>query len=234
MSGVLPSTDKSVLITCGYNDDVYGDPGLVWVILHDNDILGWTVGEPVVPIILGSLPPAAPATDPILSPVWAQYSNGTVFVPDLWRGALAAFFTHIATNNGAQRKVYANFYTSELASAWRQWAGGNPLALSKPPNVALENTALPVVTQNNDLLTCTEGTWAEPVESYAYQWKRDTTDIGTGSANYVVTGADVGKTLSCVVTATVANGVAGTATSNGVVVTTPSTMAEPPAEAPPA
>jgi hypothetical protein len=138
MSGTaFPATDKSVLITCEYNDAPVGDvgTGLAWVILHDNDILGWMIGEPVTPIILGSMPAAAPATDPILSPAWGQYTGGMVFVPDKWRGALAAFFSHVATNNGAQRKVYADFYSPDIASAWRQWAGGNPLALSSPPNV---------------------------------------------------------------------------------------------------
>jgi hypothetical protein len=141
MSGTqaINSVDGSVLITCGYNDQVIDGVaiGLAWVILHDNHILGWSLTDPTVtPIIIGSMDvPVTADTSPVVSPQWAQYFGGTVFVPDTWRGALAEFFTHIATNNGAQRKVYAKFYTPELASAWRQWASDNPLALSAPPNL---------------------------------------------------------------------------------------------------
>jgi hypothetical protein len=139
---VFPSLDGSVLITVEYNDDVAGEPGKVWAILHDNSILGWTDTQPVVPVIIGSLPAAAPATDPILSPLWGQYVGGMVFVPDMWRGPVAAFFTAVASNNGATRKVYANFFTPELASAFQQWARTNPAALSEPPNVTAEKEAM--------------------------------------------------------------------------------------------
>ncbi len=138
MSGAINSVDGSVLITCGYNDQVIDgvEIGLAWVILHDNHILGWTLTDPITPIIVGTMDvPVTADTAPVVSPQWAQYFEGTVFVPDTWRGGLAEFFTHIATNNGAQRKVYAKFYNGELAQAWRQWASGNPLALSAPPNV---------------------------------------------------------------------------------------------------
>lgn len=138
---VFASTDGSVLVTCEYNDDVYGEPGKTWVILHDNPILGWSDTAPVTPVIIGSMPADAPATDPILSPTWAQYVNGMLFVPDMWRGGPAEFFTLVAGNNGATRKVYANFYTPALASAFNQWAQTHPAALTEPPNVPPDDEA---------------------------------------------------------------------------------------------
>ena len=138
MSGAIAATDDSVVITVEYNPEAVGElgPGLGWAILHDNRVLGWSGTAPVVPMIIGTLPGAGPATDPVMSPAWAQYTEGTVFVPDMWRGSVAEFFTLVATNNDAQRKVYAKFYTPNLAMLWNQWAMGNPLALTDPPNVA--------------------------------------------------------------------------------------------------
>jgi hypothetical protein len=52
------------------------------------------------------------------------------------------------------------------------------------------------------MLTCTMGNWDGEPTSYAYQWRRGTTDIaGTGNT-YVVVAEDAGASISCVVTAT--------------------------------
>jgi hypothetical protein len=71
-------------------------------------------------------------------------------------------------------------------------------------------------------LACTMGNWdnmsAEP-HSYAYQWKSDASNVGVGSANYVAAESDVGKTITCVVTATNALGSTAAPPSNGIVVT---------------
>jgi len=144
MSGAISATDGSVIITMEYNPaDVDGvGPGLAWCIIHDNPTIGWTLATPVAPIILGTMPGAAPATDPVLSPTWAQYVGGTVFVPDLWRGSLMELFHHLSSNNGAQRKLYAKFYSMEVGTAFSQWAQLHPnLALTEPPNVTAARLA---------------------------------------------------------------------------------------------
>ena len=132
----VASIDGSLLVTFDYNDTVAGDPALVWVIIHDNPIIAWSLTEPIAPIIIGSMPLPAPDTSPIKSPPWGQYVGGTLYIPDVARGNATAMFNAIAFNNGANRKLYANFINSDLASAWRQWAENNPAnALSSPPNV---------------------------------------------------------------------------------------------------
>ena len=82
------------------------------------------------------------------------------------------------------------------------------------------NTALPVVTQSTDTLTCTQGTWSGEPTTYGYQWKIDGAVVGTDAATHTVTTADAGRAASCVVTATGAGG-SGQATAADVTVTDP-------------
>lgn len=71
------------------------------------------------------------------------------------------------------------------------------------------NTVAPAVTGNaieGQTLSCTTGTWSNSPTSYAYQWKRGATNVGTGSATYVLVAADIGSTMTCTVTATNSEG----------------------------
>jgi hypothetical protein len=118
----------------------YDPSGLVWAMLHDNVAVGWSVDDsnkpvPPVPLSIRPLPLPPPKTDPVLSPTWAVRQGLTWFVPSLWRGSSAAqLFTQIATNNGAQRQLYADFADGALLTEWQQWAALNPtLALVQPP-----------------------------------------------------------------------------------------------------
>jgi hypothetical protein len=125
--------DETVLITCEYDPPT----GVAWVILHDN-LVAWldASGASPQPVIFGSEPPAPPDTAPVISPAWAVITEADVLVPDIWRGDVQGFFALVASNNGAQRKIYANFANDLLASAWSNWARANPtLALDAPPNV---------------------------------------------------------------------------------------------------
>jgi hypothetical protein len=90
---------------------------------------------PPTPFSVQPLPLPPPNTDPVLSPIWAVRQGLTWFVPALWRGSSAAMlFTELATNNGAQRQLYAGFADLALLTEWQQWAALNPtLALSEPP-----------------------------------------------------------------------------------------------------
>lgn len=69
--------------------------------------------------------------------------------------------------------------------------------------------------------TVTTGTWSGS-PTFSYQWKRNgTTNIGTNSAAYTTVTADVGSTISCVVTATNAAGSAtATSGSSSAILTT--------------
>lgn len=145
MSGTMlavPPMDATTLITCEYNPREWDGvaTGLAWAILHDNPVMAWIVdatsAEPPKPVILGSLPPAPPETAPVVSPAWASFTKGELYVPDTWRGELVEFFDYVASNNGVQRPVYANFADDGLATEWNNWAARNPtLALKEPPNV---------------------------------------------------------------------------------------------------
>jgi hypothetical protein len=108
----------------------YDATGLANASLYDNRILGWVVDDAgviaSVPVILGTMPPAAPATAPVLSPQWAQAGAAGVGVPNAWRGSLTDFFTWLATNHGAARKLQAFFLNADLARAFAAWRTSNP------------------------------------------------------------------------------------------------------------
>jgi hypothetical protein len=65
-------------------------------------------------------------------------------------------------------------------------------------------------------LTVSNGAWSQPVTSYAFQWKRNGTDIaGATAQTYVLQAGDAGQAISCTVTATNSAG-SGSATSASV------------------
>jgi hypothetical protein len=72
------------------------------------------------------------------------------------------------------------------------------------------NTAAPVLTGTpfiNYTLACSTGSWTNSPTGYTYQWRRGTTNIAGATVNaYVVTSADYGFALNCLVTATNADG----------------------------
>jgi hypothetical protein len=78
----------------------------------------------------------------------------------------------------------------------------------------------PHAVQEGDQLTCTMGEWAGEPSGYAYQWQADGVDIATGTP-YPLTVADVGKTFTCLVTATNDAGSTAAPPSNEVVVVEP-------------
>lgn len=88
---------------------------------------------------------------------------------------------------------------------------------SAPPS----NTAVPVITtdgspETGETVTTDTGTWTNSPTGYAYQWKRNGTDIaGATSSSYVLQVADVSTTLTVTVTATNSLG-SVSATSAGV------------------
>ena len=99
--------------------------------------------------------------------------------------------------------------------------GGGPDPVPTTPPI---NVDVPHVQQAGSELSCTMGNWegmqAEP-HSYAYQWQLDGADITGGTASLPIVADDVGKTATCVVSATNALGTTAAPPSNSVVVTAP-------------
>jgi hypothetical protein len=86
-------------------------------------------------------------------------------------------------------------------------------------NPFASSNATPPIT--GSVLNCTQGIWLNASgASYAYQWKKNGTNIGTNSANYTLLVGDVGSgaVFTCGVTATTAAGASTPATSNPVTV----------------
>jgi hypothetical protein len=68
-------------------------------------------------------------------------------------------------------------------------------------------------------LTVTSGNWTGDPSVYAYQWKSDANNIGTNAPNYVVVDADVGHSVTCVVTASNILGQTAAPPSNSLMIT---------------
>jgi hypothetical protein len=77
-------------------------------------------------VIVGTLPPVAPETGPIISPQWAAVQGSFVTVADRWRGDLDQFFSWLATNNGARRRLRSNFLSELAGTRWVAWASRYP------------------------------------------------------------------------------------------------------------
>jgi hypothetical protein len=81
------------------------------------------------------------------------------------------------------------------------------------------NTVLPVASGTaivGNVLTCTQGTWANTPTAYAYQWRRGGTAIGGATAStYTLVSADGGAAIACAVTASNVSG-ASTVVSNTI------------------
>jgi hypothetical protein len=103
----------------------------------------------------------------------------------------------------------------QRARDWAETVEQPPTEPTEPP----VNIDVPYVAQEGQLLHCTMGNWSGEPTSYAYQWiQDDTTEIGDGTASYVVTIDDVGHVMTCVVTATNALGSTIAPASNPVTV----------------
>lgn len=73
------------------------------------------------------------------------------------------------------------------------------------------NTVAPAITgtaQVGQVLTTTNGTWTgSPTPTFTRQWKVAGVNAGTGALTYTPVIGDIGKTVTCTVTATNVNGV---------------------------
>ncbi|SRR5580765_2619196 len=78
------------------------------------------------------------------------------------------------------------------------------------------NVDVPYASQNGNVLNCTMGNWQNEPTAYSYQWNDGTADVGTDTADFPIYPAYVGRTFTCVVTATNAGGSTVAPPSNGV------------------
>jgi len=76
----------------------------------------------------------------------------------------------------------------------------------------------PLIWQEGTTLNCTLGNWYGSPNSRTYQWKIDGVNVGTSVATYTRVVGDVGKTATCVMTATNVAGTSAPVTSNALVV----------------
>lgn len=78
---------------------------------------------------------------------------------------------------------------------------------------------MPHASQDADVLSCTMGNWTGEPTAYTYEWMIDGVALGASAdATYVVIEDDVGKTASCVVSATNEVGTTIAGPSNAVTV----------------
>jgi hypothetical protein len=116
-----------------------------------------------------------------------------------------------------QETVYIGLSVNGVGGKLAEIGGGRVyVPASSPP----ANTVLPAISGRPEIgqvMTATTGVWSNNPLGYTYQWLRNGTPISaaTGST-YTLQGADVGASISCVVTA---NNEAGSSqSSTGVVV----------------
>jgi hypothetical protein len=107
--------------------------------------------------------------------------------------------------------------------AANDWCGEYEPGTPADPSVNLPlNTVPPVIAQNANVVNSTTGTWTGAPTDFSYQWRTGSTNIGGGGPAYIVTVADVGRVVYCVVTATNGGGSVDAPPSNSVTIVTPS------------
>ena len=111
--------------------------------------------------------------------------------------------------------------------------GPSAAALAEPPP---KNSSVPTVSGNGNIgeaLICGEGEWENSATSYEYQWLRGGVPIlGATQIEYTLTPADEGTAIQCQVTAANADGATSAASSQDVVLPSPSTAPPTNIEAP--
>jgi hypothetical protein len=105
------------------------------------------------------------------------------------------------------------------AEGWQLVAMDNGAGFFVRALAAPGNVDVPHVSQTGDTLNCTMGNWTHDPTSYAYQWQLDGDNVGTDAPDYTRAEADVGKTATCVVTATNASGSTTAPPADSIVVT---------------
>jgi hypothetical protein len=149
-----------------------------------------------------------------LSGIADYYGVDLATSTDLMRDILVEVGGNPATSTDYLQDIVLELGGTVINDNWME--GWQAITSGPPP--APVNSTLPVIsgtTTINSVLTTTNGTWTNSPTSYAYQWKRGATNIGTNANTYQLVPADSTADITCVVTATNATG-STPATSNTI------------------
>jgi hypothetical protein len=184
----------------------------------------------------GGVPDPAPPVNVSLPSIMGTPAVGAEVTasPGGWTGYPAISFTYQwrrggVNISGATAQTYtiqaADYETSLTVVVSATNTEGGPVTATSPAvtviGVAPVNTVAPVVSGGSglgDVLTTTTGTWTGYPASftYAYQWRRNGSNIGGATASsYTIVAGDSAASITCLVTATNAEGSSAQA-SNGV------------------
>ena len=131
----------------------------------------------------------------------------------------SSYIASIVVQPGTQVFKFTPAITVTGTTYYLRGTGGYSLVISSGGVSAPVNTILPEITGGDiigSLLTTDDGTWTGSPTSYAYQWKRGATNIGTNANTYTLVTADAGTNITCVVTAT--NAIDSTNATSGIFV----------------
>ena len=149
-----------------------------------------------------------------LSGIADYYGVDLATSTDLMRDILVEVGGNPATSTDYLQDIVLELGGTVINDNWME--GWEAITSGPPP--APVNSTLPVIsgtTTIDSVLTSTNGTWTNSPTSYAYQWKRGATNIGTNANTYQLVLADSTAEITCVVTATNAGG-STPATSNTI------------------
>ncbi len=111
--------------------------------------------------------------------------------------------------------------TTPLMAA-NDWCGEYQAGTPADPTVPLPTcTTIPAISQAGNVVHSTQGSWTGAPSAFSYQWRTGSTNIGSGGPSYIVTQADIGRTVYCVVTATNGGGSVDAPPSNSVTIVAP-------------
>jgi hypothetical protein len=129
----------------------------------------------------------------------------------------------------AAGELYIEVAPPDAPAVPRIWVGtptytetSGDIALLLPANSPPINLAVPAVYQEGAQMVCTMGEWVGEPTEYHYLWQLDGADAGIDDARYDIADPDdVGKTMTCTVSAVNANGSADAPRSHEAVVEAP-------------
>jgi hypothetical protein len=233
-SGFIAGATDTYTLTTGEG----GTTVTVTVTAHnasgDTDVPATSIGTPVsgVPPSTGSSFPTIDSADGsrvagvMLTVDTGVWLNNPTFSYQWYRSdQLSDVLTPIGTNSPNYTTTNADANTTISCDLTGTTTGGaltvNVLGVFiTPSSGAPVNSVAPTIsgsTPIGSVLTATTGTWSNS-PSFAYQWKRGATNVGTNSSTYTTVSADGGSVMTCVVTATANSLTSSVTSSNSITV----------------
>jgi hypothetical protein len=196
-------------------------------VAHSYDIYDFKIAYVPVPVPVNLTAPVVsgtPTVGQLLSTTNGTWDYNPTSYAYQWKrdgsnigGATSSTYTLAAADTGAVITV--------AVTASNAGGASSPATSAATGNVNRipTNTAAPTVSGlqvYGSTLSVSDGTWsAYPSPTYTYQWKADGTNIsGATSSTYASVIGDVGKAITCAVTATNVNGSNTQVSSNSITV----------------